>query len=186
MVWYIVGATVILLAAGSAAFWTLRRRRGRISVGGQPVTEVELAEPEDDAEGNGDAAALEHSKVVIHSLLQSVSDNVAALVGDNTKYSTALAQHKLSINKAMTIAGLRELERVMLGEIEEIQTSNTKYREQLDRANAKLDEQQEQLEQLQSDVGLDFLTKIPNRRSFDGRLLEEIERAKRYGPPPWR
>ncbi len=181
MVWYIVGATVILLATGSVATWMIRRRRGGAGLGGEPVVEVETAEAEDSADGNGDAAAIEHSKVVIHSLLQSVSDNVAALVGDNTKYSTALAQHKLSINKAMTIAGLRELERVMLDEIEEILTSNAQYREQLDKANAKLDEQQEQLEQLQSDVGLDFLTKVPNRRSFDGRLLEEIERAKRYG-----
>lgn len=138
--------------------------------------------------GNGsapesDAAAIERSKLVIHALLQNVAENVTSLIAQSNRYDSSLEGHRAAIQKAMTIAGIQKLERVMLGELDQVIAANGKYRTQLKEANDRLQAQQEELERLHSDMGQDFLTKIPNRRAFDERLAEELERARRYGHP---
>ena len=134
----------------------------------------------DAKEGQIDDPVLERSKLVVHALLQSVSASVESLLGDSSHYSGSLEKHKAGIKKAMTIAGIKELEKVMLAELEHMQAANSKYRLKLDEANLKLKDQKRELEKLQSDVGIDFLTRIPNRRSFESRITDEIGRTKRY------
>ncbi|MFO7973139.1 MAG: diguanylate cyclase [Candidatus Hydrogenedentota bacterium] len=147
-------------------------------------TDGSLPSERPEAETNGytrEVAELEHSKLVIHALLQSVSEGVTTLLGDASNYNDSLERHKNGVKKAMTLAGIQELERVMLHELEQMQETTQSYRKELDKAKAQIQEQRDQLEQLQSDASLDFLTKIPNRRTFDERLREEMSRASRYG-----
>ena len=74
------------------------------------------------------------------------------------------------------VAGIKEIEKVLLGEVKQMQSANNQYRKQLDEANSKVKNQQQEMETLQADVGVDFLTKVPNRRSFDEPQLELIEK----------
>lgn len=124
---------------------------------------------------------LEHQRLIIHGLLQEVSAHISTFLGENRAYSDSIDRHADQVKKAMTLAGLREVERVLLAELEALQATNRRYREQLDEANRKVQKQQEELNKLQTDIGLDFLTKVPNRRALDLRLEEEFNRVKRYG-----
>lgn len=127
------------------------------------------------------AAAVENGKLVIHALLQSLSEQVETLLQESLSYGDALDRHKSTLRKAVTVAEIQKLERVMMNELEAMQLSNSKYRAQLDEANAKVKTQQDELVRLQADVDIDFLTKIHNRRCLDARITEEIDRAGRYG-----
>jgi diguanylate cyclase (GGDEF)-like protein len=174
----------VLALAGVAAVWY----RGRKHSGGAGRSRSKVNLDKQDAETPGpdgtpptpETSKLEHSKLVIHALLQSVSANVESLMGGSEAYSDSLNHHKTAITRAMTIAGIKELERVMVDEISKMQDVNARYHRELESANSKLAQQKQEVERLQTDVGVDFLTRIPNRRAFDERVAEEISRAKRY------
>lgn len=187
----IVGSVAVAAILGIVAFWGIyATRRTPLIVHEKTIEDRTNRNPApapgNTANGNGapnnnDAATIEQSKLVIHALLRSVSESIESLLGDSTRYGNALDRHRSAIGKAMTIAGIEELERVMLAELEEMRRTNSAYQKQLDAANVRLAVQQEELEKLQVDAGTDFLTKVPNRRSFDTRIAEEVARANRYG-----
>ncbi len=130
-----------------------------------------------------DAAALERAKTLVHGILRSLSAHIDRLTGESSKFETDLVEHKNAITKAMTVASIRELERVIIGQLDEMRGANDRYRAELAAANATIREQEEQLAQLQSDAGMDFLTDLPNRRAFEKRLDEFMDMARRYGKP---
>jgi len=184
----LIGALAVLVLLG-IAFWAIRagemargpNRKASAAQDAAPGDEAATPSGPAEAPSSDEADALERSKLVIHALLQGLSVNVTTMHGESAEYGTKLDHHKTAIKEAMTIEGLQELEKVMLTELDQMQTSNRRYRDQLEDANTKIEVQQEEMEQLQSDVGLDFLTRIPNRRALDNRVVEEVERTRRYG-----
>ncbi len=125
--------------------------------------------------------AIESSRQTIKSLLSNLSDFVSGLVEDNSSYNDKMKDHKTSIKQAMTKAGVEEIRRLLILEIEHIETNSNKFRSQLDKANITITEQKRIMEEIKLDAKLDFLTKLANRRAFDESLKEELERTKRYG-----
>lgn len=130
---------------------------------------------------SADDQAVEKTKLMIHGLLQSVSDNIDGLVVQTSGYDESLKGHQTAIQESGTVAGLRELERVLLGQVGQILESNRQYQDKLDQANDLAKSQKLELERVQSDAKMDFLTRIPNRRALDERMIEETSRTERYG-----
>lgn len=128
-----------------------------------------------------EAVSIDHAKLVIHGLLQSVSDNIEAFVEENIKFDDSIQSHKAGVSRATTLSGIQEVERVLIEELNALRSTNAKYRSQLDSANQTIGNQKSELEKLQADVGVDFLTEIPNRRSFDERIKETFDHTHRYG-----
>jgi diguanylate cyclase len=124
---------------------------------------------------------VERSKVIIHGLMLSVQETVESLVSGVSSYDDALARHKAAIQKAMTLAAVKEVERLMVEEVEAMQKSTEAYRVRLEAAEEKIKQQDQDMQRLSADASLDFLTKVPNRRTLDARLNEEFARFKRYG-----
>ncbi len=168
-----VAIAIFVIVGGSGGFWLLRGRKQCTRTGGG-----EKSVSKDAEDG---AAAFERLRTVVQELLRGVSSSINGLLGDTTKYNSSLDKHRESLEKIATIEDLRELERVLLSEVKEVQSANEQYRRQLDDANAKVNVQQEELDRLQSAVGVDFLTEIPNRRALDDRMEEMMSRAERYG-----
>ncbi len=125
--------------------------------------------------------AIEVSRQTIKSLLSNLSDFVSGLVEDNASYNDKMKDHKTSIKQAMTKAGMEEISRLLILEIDNMQTNSSQFRTQLEQANTTINEQKKVMEEIQLDAKLDFLTKLANRRAFDENLKEELERTKRYG-----
>ncbi len=165
-----------------AAWLLLSRRRRRPEAAAPPPGEgpaarlpaVSLPDPEEMAE------AIESREKAIQELLQSLSELVTGLVETNTRYDDRMQGHKTSIDKAMTMAGLEEIKRLLVAEIEEMRRTTEGYRHQLEEANQTIMEQQKIMEGFLADARVDYLTKVANRRAFQERLEEEFERAKRY------
>jgi diguanylate cyclase (GGDEF)-like protein len=125
--------------------------------------------------------AIESSKRFVEELLLSLSDFVKEMVKSNTSYNTKMNDHKVSLKRAMTLAGLEQVQRLLIQEIEGIQASSEHYRTKLEKANTTIKEQQEVMRKFEADATVDFLTQLANRRAFDSRLAEEYERMRRYG-----
>lgn len=176
----IASAVILVIVGGAAGFWLLRGRRRSSGTGGRSAAPAKKANDKA-RETEEHTAAFERMKTAIQDLLQGVSASINGLRGNTTKYNSSLDKHRESLEKMATIEDLRELERILLSEVKDVQTANERYRHQLDHANAKANEQQEELDRLQSAVGVDFLTEIPNRRALDDRVAEMMSRAERYG-----
>ena len=171
----------LALLAGSAmtVFFLLKLRRSRDKAPAPPDP-VQTGAPAGNRQREEGAEAIESGKHAIQDLLRSLSEFVSGLMENNSAYNNKMTDHKASIDQAMTMAGLEEIKRLLVHEIEEMQSTSEDYRRQLEHANMTIRDQQEIMERFRIDAKMDFLTKIANRRAFQTRLKEEFERAKRY------
>lgn len=144
-----------------------------------------IPEPRDEAllpRDNGPVMASD-SRQLVEDVLNVLSGRVEVQARDARQYGQVLEQHRDALQKAQSMRSIREVEQLLLGEVDAMRRANESYRQQLDTANRTINEQKQRLEKLTLDATLDFLTQVPNRRAFDKRLREEIERFRRGGPP---
>jgi diguanylate cyclase len=182
-------ALAAALAVLAGILWAVRGWRG--APPGEPSPAPKVSPPSAaPVEVNGMAetfaapqtvATVERSKFALHGLLMGLSENVENLVGDVRDYSTTLDAHTAQIKKAKTTTAFQQVERLLLEEVQSMRNATEAYRQQLDEANAKIQSQETELQKLSVDASTDFLTRIPNRRSFDQRLSDEFGRYMRYG-----
>lgn len=182
---YLLGLLAIFLVVviGFLLIWiqNLRGARHALEAPGPRVAAASAAGAT--AEETDAQRAVEEGKLAIQRLLRNLADCVSDLLERHTNYDNKMENHRVAIQKAMTLAGLEEIERLIIHEIEEMRISGQRYRVQLDHANAQIQEQNEALARVQADARLDHLTQLPNRRVLEGRLAEEYERSRRYGSP---
>ncbi len=129
-----------------------------------------------------DSAAIQRSKVMLEDMLKVLMGRMETQVRSARAYEDTLATHREALQQAHNMRSLREIESLLLSEVDAMRKANEAYRQQLEKANETIREQQEQLDALSLDATVDFLTQVPNRRAFDKRLHEEIERFRRGGP----
>lgn len=130
-----------------------------------------------------EAEAMERAKYIIHGLLMNVSENISSMTQDSTKHTSNLQDYKDNVRNAMSINDLKGLEKTLLKELDSIVAENETYRNQLENANGRIQEQQQSLEKLQTDASMDFLTKIANRRAFDEQYDRMIESVSQGSQP---
>ncbi len=169
-----VAVAVIVVTSSLGGIWLSRRRRARGAVSAH-------AESGALASGADRAATLERIEAAVTELLTEVTSSLSLMTGDSTKYGSALEQHRQSLERIATIEDLRELERRLIEQVKDVQSANDRYRRELDAANLRVHEQQKDLERLQRNVGVDFLTKLPNRQRLEESIRELMNRAERYG-----
>jgi len=168
-------AAVCALAILSLVLWYLASRE-------QGATRSAAAVPADDREIVAqDASAVSRSKELLQDMMSALSGQVEGYAQDVRKYNRSLESHRKSLENAHTMKSIRDIEAVLLSEVDAMRRANTEYREKLDLANKTIARQQQDLEQLAIDANVDFLTKVPNRRAFDKHLHDEIERYRRGG-----
>jgi diguanylate cyclase (GGDEF)-like protein len=179
--WTSLLSTVLALLAASAMALFFARKflkaREEESAAHPPIG---IQAPPGGQQAEEAAEALEYGRHAIQDLLRSLSDFVSDLMEGNLSYDSKMKDHKVSIDQAMTMAGLEEIKRLLVHEIEDMQSTSEDYRRQLEHANTTIQAQQEILERFRIDSKMDYLTKIANRRAFETRLAEEFERMKRY------
>ena len=174
-------ATILLLIIIVLLFLLLKKTPAKTPVSEAPakVPDEMISKAFDPTESQ--AEAIESSRKTIQDLLNSMAVFINGLVESSSVYSNQMDDHKNQIKNAMTKAGLEEIKRLLLLEISQIQEDNESHRKELSKANQTIQEQQKIMEEIRQDAQLDFLTKVANRRAFDSRLNEELERSKRYG-----
>ncbi len=127
--------------------------------------------------------AIERARAAIRKLAESLEHSVGEMMGSASTYSTELADHKSAIETGIPPHKQDDFGSVLLNQIATMQKANDGYRTELDNANRQIAKQKAELESLQELAFVDFLTKIPNRRSLEKRFDEESYRAKRYNQP---
>lgn len=173
---YLLGILVVFM---SVAIIILASRLSALK-SAQPLVQTETEPSPEPAES---PEMIEERKQAIVELLRSLTSCVGELLKNQASYDNKMEGHRIAIRKAMTLAGLEEIGRLILSEIEEMRLTGQSYRAQLDEAHQRIHEQNEQLIQIQADARIDHLTQLSNRRALESRLGEEIERSRRYGSP---
>lgn len=130
-----------------------------------------------------EASEIARSVRRIEEVVNTLSGGMENHARDVQVYDDTLTEHRQALQHAQSMRSIRDLERLIQDELESMQRANETYREQLDEANKVIEQQRQQLESLQIESSHDFLTEVPNRRAFDKRLHEEIDRFRRGGPP---
>lgn len=124
---------------------------------------------------------LERCKLTIHGLLMSISQNVESLMSGVDQYTDQLKVHRSAIDRVDTLAAIKEVERLLLAEVEKMGTAAATYRGQLRAAHETIEQQQVEMEKLSEDASMDYLTRVPNRRGLEQRLNEALALFKRHG-----
>jgi len=151
--------------------------------GGAPKTSPSISK---DAKSETDERPLstaERAREAIRKLAVALEITVTEMLSSAKTYGDALEGHKSSIEKNMPASNADNFRAEMLDELAAMQAANDKYRTKLDDADAHIAAQKGQLESLQEEAFIDFLTKVPNRRALDTKFEEEAYRAKRYNQP---
>lgn len=172
---------VLLLVLG-LGFWRAQRRR-KATPQAPARSQNGLAHEGDMSAPGAQAEFLERSKLLIHGLVLDISKTLEQVLGHVDRHGSALDGHRHSLQKAATRVTLEEIEQALMREIETMQRTNEQYRQELSAANEKIHRQEQEMARLSLDVNQDFLTGIPNRRSLDHRLAEELGRTHRHGRP---
>ena len=120
-------------------------------------------------------------RIALQGLVRGLSSNIQEIQGDADTYGQSLEEHREALQKLVTMEDLKELEKNLLSQVETVKDSNDRYKKQLTEVNAKVEEQQEELEQLQTEAGQDFLTGIANRKVLSERIDELLSLARRHG-----
>lgn len=170
--------------AGLFLFQWLRSRRHHGLVLGAPsasdTATLEVNGVDDSLAPPQTVATVERGKLTLHGLLLGLSENVQSLMGRMDTYGSRLDEHQSFIKKAQSSSALQQVEQMLSAEVDSMRRATEQYRRQLEEANARIRQQEAELQKLSTDAFTDFLTKIANRRAFDKRLAEEFERYNRY------
>jgi diguanylate cyclase len=124
---------------------------------------------------------LDEITIVLLGLLNTLNTAIESLQSGSDEYATKLESHRNKLKQTLTVTDLQRLGAEMVHQIEVMYASNKQYRDKLENANTLVGQQQQELEKLQLRTGTDFLTNISNRASYDDRLKEMTNIARRYG-----
>ena len=146
-----------------------------------PVASPPPAEADPRQSVDDERVVVENTKLAVKGLLDVIASSVAQFLDRTDAYSGHLSESREAIQKATSLENIKAIEQELLGNIDRLHKANTEYRSQLAKANEHISKQQEQLAKLEVDVGTDFLTGLPNRRTMEDRLRENVDRSNRYG-----
>jgi len=153
--------------------------------GEEYLSEKSPTPPGQQAQGKDDSnsRAVERAREAIRKLAVALEHSVSEMMGTASTYGDALEGHKVAIENGMPSHSDNDFGSVLLNELAAMQGANESYRSQLHQANAQIAQQKKEMESLQEDARIDFLTKVANRRSLETKFDEEAYRAKRYNQP---
>lgn len=152
-----------------------------VSKGGRPDAGPDGQESPADPGIDDERVVVEHTKLAVKGLLDVLAASIRQFLERTDDYSGRLTESREAIVKATSLESIKAIEQELLGSIDRLHRANAAYRKQLAEANEQIGLQQEQLEKLEVDLGTDFLTGLPNRRAFEDRMRENIDRSNRYG-----
>ena len=105
-------------------------------------------------------------------------DNLDRATG---KHNHKLDNHLLKLKTSQTHADLTQLKREISQELELVIENNNQIRENIQGTQDTIRELQKKMEEVADMATIDELTGLYNRRALLSRLLEELNRAERYG-----
>lgn len=121
----------------------------------------------------------------LKALIASLVESIYFFGRDNANFSLNINKNLTNIEKVLTLDEIKEVRRSITGEIaharkviEEKHQSDSKKIEELSRAVKSLDEE---LSEVKEEAQLDGLTRLYNRRAFDSKIVEKIDKGKIRG-----
>lgn len=121
----------------------------------------------------------------LKALIASLVESMNFFARDNANFSLNINRNLNNIEKVLTLDEIKEIRESITGEIthareviEEKHQSDSKKIEELSITVKSLDEE---LSEVKEEAQFDGLTRLYNRKAFDSRIVEKIERGKIRG-----
>ena len=130
-----------------------------------------------------DASKLEESRHTLFRMIADVGASIQQLVRAAASYDADLARHEQHLQQTTDLVEAKQICAEVLAELHEMREVNSQYKQELAETQEKLRERETEIASMQLDLNTDYLTRILNRRGLEARIVEEIERAKRYDTP---
>jgi diguanylate cyclase len=120
-------------------------------------------------------------------LVTILREAAAALVGDSAHFHAELLQSTENLTTLAAVDDIREIKERLAAEVTLLRSSVARKQQRDSEAYAALSDRvdvlQTRLDQAEQEAGVDQLTRIPNRRSFDRTLVQMAGAARRQNLP---
>ena len=120
-----------------------------------------------------EAVANAHAKA--KDILNPLTENLTMLSTKNESYSNKLDEYADGFADVGSADDIEETLQALTAETREIASQNRTLSKDLSAYSSQLEELQTDLQQAQEEARVDDLTHIANRRSFNEKLIEELE-----------
>ncbi|HLG29898.1 MAG TPA: hypothetical protein VI387_06760, partial [Candidatus Brocadiales bacterium] len=121
----------------------------------------------------------------LKALIASLVESIYFFGRDNANFSLNINKNLNNIEKVLTLDEIKEIRKRITGEIvntrkiiEEKHQNDSKKIEELSSTVKSLDEE---LSEVKEEAQLDGLTRLYNRKAFDSRIVEKIDKSKIRG-----
>ncbi len=135
---------------------------------------------------NTDEKLFEKHKEKINLAFNKIKLGMEDTLSSLDKYEKSLEEKSRDIEREqekIEDESIKEITLKILDETKKLREENSKFREKLEKQTREIQKLQEELSTTKEEANIDFLTKLPNRRSFTRALEEFFESYKTYQVP---
>ncbi|MBF0264639.1 MAG: diguanylate cyclase [Gammaproteobacteria bacterium] len=130
-----------------------------------------------------DKRFLEQLNNVLSEQLKTMLGDVQTVHEQTSSSTSQLDHHAKRLQSTESPESIKEISNEILIEANNILNTNQSFEEKLNKTQSELEGLKKELKQTKEQSETDPLTNLKNRRAFDTRLDEEIERAKANSSP---
>jgi len=119
----------------------------------------------------------------IQAMALEVVKNLLVSIAETGEYSQSLNRHIENIEKASDLGDVREIVAAMIGETNQVLKTQDQFQQQMEKTSRDLSRLQDELRKHEDLANTDELTGLPNRRAFNKRLGDEVQKGRRAETP---
>ena len=133
-----------------------------------------------------DGESIENYKKKISNAFDKIKSGMEETLSNLENYEQSLEERSKDIeeeHRKIEDQTLKEITLKILEETKKLREENQHFREKLEKQTRELQKLQEELSITKEEANIDFLTKLPNRRSFTRALEDFLDNFKNYSVP---
>ncbi|MDY6851296.1 MAG: GGDEF domain-containing protein [Thermodesulfobacteriota bacterium] len=129
------------------------------------------------------ALLIDRTEDKIQELALEIIKELVSSIVESSAFSQSIAGQIEAVGDACDLDNIRNIVADIIYETDQIIKSQGTFQNRIEKTSQELTSLQENLRRSEELANIDELTKLSNRRAFNLRLAEEMNRSKRYGHP---
>ncbi|MFQ5560113.1 MAG: GGDEF domain-containing protein, partial [Nitrospinota bacterium] len=137
---------------------------------------------------SNEAAVIVQERLELKNIIAALASEMSTISVASDSYNDNLSSYAKKLGEADSLTEILDVKQKILNETGEIQKENQKLKNSMKETAALLSASSKKISDLEKELGKarmemmkDTLTRLYNRRAFDERIEEQLNRFKRYG-----
>ncbi len=136
---------------------------------------------EDEKKIEAEMKAVEKANTASRKILQPVVKKLGSLSKTNYEYGSRLESFASKISESPDTVDIGDIVKTLVNETSKISSENSRISAELAKSSRKLETLRKNLDSARLEARIDDLTQLQNRRAFNERLAEELNKVKTNG-----